>query len=98
MKADVGLSAENLKEISELFLDVVREQAMRCNMHFVTNRWLGGTLTNFSTIRKSVKRLTNIEKMETDGTFDKITKKERLMLDRMTELMEGPFSESTNRP
>jgi small subunit ribosomal protein S2 len=48
----------------------------------VSERWLGGMLTNFSTIRKSIKRLNTIEKQETDGTFDKITKKERLFLSR----------------
>ncbi len=65
--------------------DVVQEEAKRCGAYYVTERWLGGMLTNFSTIRKSVKRLTNIEKMETDGTFEKITKKERLFLDRERE-------------
>ncbi|TAK51706.1 MAG: 30S ribosomal protein S2, partial [Bacteroidetes bacterium] len=58
------------------------EEAKRCNQFYVSERWLGGMLTNFATIRKSVKRLTNIEKMETDGTYDKITKKEILQLDR----------------
>ncbi|MBU1298127.1 MAG: 30S ribosomal protein S2 [Bacteroidetes bacterium] len=62
--------------------EVIREEADRCGQYYVTERWLGGMLTNFSTIRKSVKRLNNIEKMETDGTFDKITKKEILFLDR----------------
>jgi small subunit ribosomal protein S2 len=73
--------------------DVVKEEAQRCRAHFVTERWLGGMLTNFSTIRKSVKRLTNIEKMETDGTFDSITKKERLFLtrerDKLQEVLSG---------
>src|SRR5206468_465181 len=57
----------------------------RCRQFYVSERWLGGMLTNFTTIRKSVKRLTNIEKMETDGTYDKITKKEALVLDREKE-------------
>jgi small subunit ribosomal protein S2 len=61
---------------------VIEDEARRCGQYYVSERWLGGMLTNFSTIRKSVKRLTNIEKMETDGTFDKITKKEVLFLDR----------------
>lgn len=61
---------------------VVEEEAKRCGQFYVTERWLGGMLTNFTTIRKSVKRLTNIEKMETDGTYDKLTKKEILFLDR----------------
>jgi small subunit ribosomal protein S2 len=62
--------------------DVVLEEAKRCGAYYVTERWLGGMLTNFSTIRKSVKRLNNIEKMETDGTAENLTKKERLMLSR----------------
>ncbi|HWP82804.1 MAG TPA: 30S ribosomal protein S2 [Bacteroidota bacterium] len=62
--------------------EVVEEEAKRCNAFYVTDRWLGGMLTNFSTIRKSVKRLTNIEKMESDGTFENLTKKERLQLTR----------------
>lgn len=68
--------------------EVVREEATRCGAFYVTERWLGGMLTNFTTIRKSVKRLTNIEKMETDGTFEKITKKERLFLDREREKLQ----------
>jgi small subunit ribosomal protein S2 len=62
--------------------DIIREEAVRCSQFYVSERWLGGCLTNFTTIRKSVKRLTNIEKMETDGTFDKLTKKEVLFLGR----------------
>ncbi|HOJ02844.1 MAG TPA: 30S ribosomal protein S2 [Bacteroidota bacterium] len=65
--------------------DIVRAAAENSGQNYVTERWLGGMLTNFSTIRKSIKRLTNIEKMETDGTFDKITKKERLMISREKE-------------
>jgi small subunit ribosomal protein S2 len=64
---------------------VIEEEAKRCGQFYVSERWLGGMLTNFTTIRKSVKRLTNIEKMETDGTYDKITKKEALVLDREKE-------------
>ena len=62
--------------------DIVKEAAIRTGQFYVTDRWLGGSLTNFTTIRKSVKRLTNIEKMESDGTFDKLTKKEVLFLQR----------------
>ncbi len=72
--------------------DVVTEEAKRCNAFFCTERWLGGMLTNFSTIRKSVKRLTNIEKMETDGTFESITKKERLFLNREREKLQDVLS------
>lgn len=68
--------------------DVIREEAERCGQFYVTERWLGGMLTNFTTIRKSVKRLNNIEKMETDGTFDKLTKKEVLHLQREKERLQ----------
>jgi small subunit ribosomal protein S2 len=72
--------------------DVVRSEATRCNAFYVTERWLGGMLTNFTTIRKSVKRLNNIEKMESDGTFENITKKERLFLSREREKLQGVLS------
>jgi small subunit ribosomal protein S2 len=71
---------------------IIEEEARRCQQFFVSERWLGGMLTNFSTIRKSVKRLTNIEKMETDGTYDKLTKKETLVLDREKEKLAGVLS------
>jgi small subunit ribosomal protein S2 len=71
---------------------IIEEEARRCGQFFVSERWLGGMLTNFSTIRKSVKRLTNIEKMETDGTYDKLTKKETLVLDREKEKLAGVLS------
>ena len=61
---------------------IIETEAKKCGAHWVSERWLGGMLTNFSTIRKSVKRLHNIEKQETDGTFEKITKKEILFLSR----------------
>jgi len=56
--------------------EVCREEAARSGMYYMTERWLGGTLTNFRTIRRRVKRLEEIEKMETDGTFEKLPKKE----------------------
>jgi len=72
---------------------VVVSEAKRAGMNWVSERWLGGMLTNFGTIRKSIKRLQNIEKQETDGTFDKITKKERLFLtrerDKLKKVLEG---------
>lgn len=67
---------------------IVKEAAKKVNMPFVTERWLGGMLTNFSTIRKSVKKMQTIEKMLTDGTLDSTTKKERLVLTREKEKME----------
>ncbi len=54
----------------------VQKEAERCGMFYVNNRWLGGMLTNFTTIKKSLQRLKKIEKMEVDGTFDSLTKKE----------------------
>ena len=72
---------------------VIESEARKCNSNWVSERWLGGMLTNFATIRKSVKRLNNIEKQETDGTFEKITKKERLFLsrekDKLKKVLEG---------
>ena len=62
--------------------DAVRDEALRAGTNYVVERWLGGMLTNFSTIRRSLKRLDQIEKMESDGTADNLTKKERLMLSR----------------
>ncbi len=62
--------------------EIIASEAERCNQFFVSNRWLGGMLTNFSTIRKSIKHYKNLEKMSTDGTYDKITKKEVLMIER----------------
>jgi len=56
--------------------EIVKAEALRCNMFYVNQRWLGGMLTNFQTIRKSIKRLEDIERMREDGTFDKISKKE----------------------
>jgi small subunit ribosomal protein S2 len=68
--------------------EIVTESAKKINMPFVTERWLGGMLTNFNTVRKSVKKMQSIEKMLNDGTFDSITKKERLTLTRDKEKME----------
>jgi small subunit ribosomal protein S2 len=68
--------------------EVIKNEATRCGMNYVTERWLGGMLTNFSTIRKSIKRMNNIIKMETDGTFENLQKKERLMLTREKERLE----------
>jgi small subunit ribosomal protein S2 len=56
--------------------DAITEEAKRCGMYYISSRWLGGMLTNFSTIRKSIDRLKKIEKMKEDGTYDKLTKKE----------------------
>jgi small subunit ribosomal protein S2 len=68
--------------------DVIREEAARCNQFFVTNRWLGGTLTNFHTVKGSIERLQLIEKMSTDGTFERMTKKEVIRMTREREKLE----------
>ena len=61
---------------------IIQEQAERCGMPYVSHRWLGGMLTNYKTIRSSIKRLRDLETQEQDGTFDKLTKKEALMRSR----------------
>lgn len=68
--------------------EVVKEAAKRVGMPYVTERWLGGMLTNFSTIRKSIKKMQSIEKMLEDGTLESVTKKEKLVLTREKEKME----------
>lgn len=68
--------------------DIVSECAQKVNMPYVTERWLGGMLTNFNTVRKSVKKMQSIEKMLGDGSFDSITKKERLTLSRDRDKMD----------
>ncbi len=68
--------------------EAIQIHAKRCEMPFVSQRWLGGMLTNYKTIRQSVKRLTNLEKMAEDGTFDGLTKKEVLGLSREQEKLE----------
>jgi small subunit ribosomal protein S2 len=68
--------------------DVVREQAERCGMPFVNHRWLGGMLTNFKTVKQSIKRLRELEAMEQDGTMNRLTKKEALMRRRELERLD----------
>ncbi len=80
---------------------IIEEQARRCGMPFVSHRWLGGMLTNYKTIRSSVKRLRELEDQERDGTFAKLTKKEALMRSRMKEKLErsiGGIKEMTGLP
>ncbi len=65
--------------------DAVREEAERSGQYYVNQRWLGGLLTNFQTVQKSIKRLKELEAMQTDGRYEKLTKKERIKLDRERE-------------
>jgi small subunit ribosomal protein S2 len=67
---------------------IISENATRCGMPYVNHRWLGGMLTNYKTVRASIKRLKDLETMSEDGSFDKISKKERLMLRREMEKLE----------
>ncbi len=62
--------------------DAVREEAERAGQYYVNQRWLGGLLTNFQTVQKSIKRLKDLDVMQTDGRYEKLTKKERIKLDR----------------
>ena len=61
---------------------IIKEETNKCNMFYVNQRWLGGTLTNFRTIRKSIKKLESFEKMKEDGTYETISKKERSTIDK----------------
>lgn len=72
--------------------EIVREEALRAGMHFVTNRWLGGTLTNFVTVRASIGTLREFEKMASDGTLEQLSKKEVLMISRQQEKLEKNLS------
>jgi len=72
--------------------DCLKEEAMRCGQFYVTERWLGGMLTNFPTVRKSIKRLEEIEKMEAEGVFKDLSKKEVLGLNKEHAKLDGIFS------
>ena len=68
--------------------DIVSEKAASVNMPSITERWAGGMLTNFPTIRKAIKKMSTIDKMKEDGTFDKLAKRERLQIDRQRAKLE----------
>ena len=68
---------------------VIKEEAERCGMPYVDKRWLGGMLTNYKTIRQSIRRLRDLEMLSTDGTFEKLTKKEALSLQRDLDKLEA---------
>lgn len=72
--------------------DVIKQEAIRSGMYYVTDRWPGGMLTNFATIKKSINRLKDIEKMRTDGTFEKLTKKEVALLEKELAKLNKNFS------
>ena len=72
--------------------DAIREEAERSGQYYVNQRWLGGLLTNFQTVQKSIKRLKDLESMQTDGRYEKLTKKERIKLDRERESLNKNLS------
>ena len=81
--------------------DVVAEKALSIGMPYITERWAGGMLTNFPTIRKAVKKMSVIDKMATDGTFENLSKRERLQISRQREKLEknlGSIADLTRLP
>ena len=81
--------------------ECAKEAVEKCGMYYVNQRWLGGTLTNFKTIRNRIKRLTDIEKMQEDGTFEVLPKKEVILLKKEMEKLEknlGGIKEMTEIP
>ena len=111
--AKVDQAAEALKQIAKsgkriLFVatkkqakDIVAEKATSVNMPYVIERWPGGMLTNFPTIRKAVKKMANIDKLIADGTYDKLSKRENLQIRRKREKLEknlGSIADLTRLP
>ncbi len=81
--------------------EIIENEAKRVNMPYVTERWLGGMLTNFGTVRKSIKKMQTLDKMSTDGTYVNINKKERLMVERDKEKLKrllGGISDMNRTP
>ena len=111
--AKIDVAANAIKQIAKsgrkiLFVatkkqakDIVAERIKQINMPYVTERWPGGMLTNFPTIRKAVKKMSSIDKMMTDGTFDTLSKRERLQVQRQRAKLEknlGSISDLTRLP
>jgi len=111
--AKIDNAAEALKQIAKsgkkiLFVatkkqakEVVAEKAASINMPYVIERWPGGMLTNFPTIRKAVKKMSNIDKMLSDGTYDKVSKREKLQIQRKRAKLEknlGSIADLTRQP
>ncbi len=81
--------------------DIIAEKASSVNMPYITERWAGGMLTNFTTIRKAVKKMASIDKMASDGTFDNLSKREKLQISRQREKLEknlGSIADLTRLP
>jgi len=92
LKMVEGMAAKNNKVLfvgtKRAAGKIIKEQAERANMPFVAHRWLGGMLTNYKTIRQSIKRLRDLDAQQKDGTFEQLTKKEALMRTREMEKLE----------
>lgn len=90
---EIALSGRNILFVGtkSQAKDIIQDAAKKAEVNYVSERWLGGMLTNFATIRKSIKRLSSIDKMSIDGTYEKITKKERLLFDREREKLRRVF-------
>ena len=82
----------------KLSQDIIRSNADRCNCPYIVERWLGGTLTNFGTIKKSIRHMHNLEKMETDGSLERLRKKEVLTIHREQEKMQKVFGGIVDMP
>ncbi|MBQ5523943.1 MAG: 30S ribosomal protein S2 [Paludibacteraceae bacterium] len=81
--------------------EIIAEKAQSVNMPYITERWAGGMLTNFTTIRKAVKKMASIDKMASDGTFDNLSKREKLQISRQREKLEknlGSIADLTRLP
>lgn len=81
--------------------DIVAEKAAACNMPYITERWPGGMLTNFVTIRKAIKKMASIDRMKKDGTFNTLSKKEKLQIERLRAKLEknlGSIADMTRLP
>jgi small subunit ribosomal protein S2 len=111
--AKIDEAAEALKKIAAsgrkiLFVatkkqakEIIAEKSASVNMPYITERWPGGMLTNFVTIRKAVKKMSSIDRMKTDGSFDALSKREKLQINRQREKLEknlGSISDMTRLP
>jgi len=81
--------------------EIVKTEAIRCGMPYITHRWLGGMLTNFSTVRRAIRKMASIDKMGADGTLDTLSKRERLQISRQRAKLEktlGSIADLTRLP
>ena len=102
VRISVGIeNADDLIADLKQAMDAVKEEALRCGMYYINARWLGGMLTNFKTIKTRIRRLEQLRKMEEDGTFDLLPKKEVIKLNHEVEKLEkylGGIKDMRNLP